>query len=224
MTGGIIFAIFLTAFTVSYYTISAFNQFVNDNAALVTALSIFLGIFLWWLSKKGETPLKPHEDTTTSAKEIPQEDLEKDIAAILSPVSSLCVGRDTELSQLEKDLSHTNILLIKGIPGIGKTTLGLKFRDILERKGYQTFWHQFDSQSYERLLIELSDYLKDRGSVSAVQLKDQEITPEKRLRIAVRELCTYQTVLFLDNFQVFEDVSDFSIFADYLRNSHIVIM
>ncbi|MBU7046253.1 MAG: tetratricopeptide repeat protein [Theionarchaea archaeon] len=221
-TGGIIFVIILIVFIASYYTISAFNQFVDDNAALVTALSILLAIFLWWLSRNENINLKPPDNITKTEEKI-QETLEKEVAAILSPVSSLCIGRDTELSQLEKDVTHKNVLLIKGIAGIGKTTLGLKFRDILEKKGYHTFWHQFGSQSYERLLVELSDYLKDRGSASAVELKDQAIPPEKRLRIAVHELCTYQTVLFLDNFQLLDD-SDFKIFVDYLRNSHVVIM
>ncbi|KYK37619.1 MAG: hypothetical protein AYK19_00005 [Theionarchaea archaeon DG-70-1] len=150
--------------------------------------------------------------------------LESKITTILSPISRLCLGRDTKISQLENDLKHTNILLIKGIAGIGKTTLGIKFRDRLEEKGYQTFWHQFDSQSYEDLLLNLSEYLKNRGSISAMHLKDQEMIPEERLKIAVQELCNYPTVLFLDNFQVFEDDSDFKIFTDYLRNSHLVIM
>jgi tetratricopeptide (TPR) repeat protein len=150
--------------------------------------------------------------------------LEKKITTILSPVSRLCIGRDTELSHLEEDLKHKYIHLIKGIAGIGKTTLGLKFRDRLKEKGYQTFWHQCDSQSYEGFLLTLSEYLKSRGSVSAIHLENQKIIPEERLKIAVQELCTYPTILFCDNFHVFEDDSDFRIFTDYLRNSHLVIM
>ncbi|MGC1120327.1 MAG: tetratricopeptide repeat protein [Candidatus Methanofastidiosia archaeon] len=150
--------------------------------------------------------------------------LEHKVTTILSPISRLCLGRDQELSQLEKDLEHKNILLIKGIAGIGKTTLGLKFRDKLEERGYETFWHHFDSQSYESLLLGLSDYLKSRGAIAAVRLKSQEIIPEERLRIAVQELCNYPTVLFLDNFQVFENDLDFRIFTDYMRNSHLIVM
>jgi len=210
-TGGIIFIIFVIAFIGSYYTVPKFKMFVDANTALVTSLGVLIGVFLWWYSNQSE-------------KKTQEETLEKKITTILSPISGLCLGRDTELSQLENDLKHKNVLLIKGIAGIGKTTLGLKFRDRLKEKGYQTFWHQFDSQSYESLLLNLSEYLEARGSLSAVHLKDQEKKPGERLKIAVQELCHYPTVVFLDNFQVFEDDSDFKIFTDYLRNSHLVIM
>jgi len=210
-TGGIIFIIFVIAFIGSYYTIPTFKIFVDANTALVTSLGVLIAIFSLWY-------FLPNEKKTQ------EEILENKITTILSPISGLCLGRDTELSQLEKDLKHKNILLIKGIAGIGKTTLGIKFKDRLKEKGYQTFWHQFDSQSYEGLLLDLSEYLKARGSLTAVHLKDQKIVPEERLKIAVRELCNYPTVVFLDNFQVFEDDSDFKIFTDYLRNSHLIIM
>ncbi len=140
-----------------------------------------------------------------------------------SPISGLCLGRDTELSQLEKGLTYKNILLIKGIPGIGKTTLGVKFRDILEKKGHRTLWYQCDSESYEGFLIFLSDYLKNRGSLTSQSLKEQSIPPGERLKNAVQELCTYSTVLFLDNFQKVND-SDFRIFRDHLKNSTLIVM
>ena len=212
---------------VLYYQVPRVKEVIDVNAALVTLLGllgtllgILIAIFLWLYPSQNEKE-KTEEKTT---EEIDEETIKEKITTILSPISGLCIGRDTELRKLEEDLTHKNILLIKGIAGIGKTTLGLKFRDIVKEKGYQTFWHQFDSQSYERLLIELSDYLKVRGSMSAVQLKDQGIPPEERLRRAVNELCTYQTVLFLDDFQVFDNDSDFKIFKDYLRNSCIIIM
>jgi len=213
-SGAIIFsAIVITV--VCYYLVPVVRGFIDTNTALVTVLGFMIGIpsllYLLLSEKK-------------KSEEIQEETLEKKITTILSPISGLCLGRDTELSKLEKDLKHKNVLLIKGIAGIGKTTLGLKFKDRLKKKGYQTFWRQFDSQSYEGFLLELSEYLKNRGSLSAVHLKDQEIIPEERLKIAVQELCNYPTVLFFDNFQLFEDDSDFKIFTDYLRNSHLVIM
>ncbi len=147
----------------------------------------------------------------------------KEEIPVYSSISGLCLGRDSELSQLEKDLTHKNVLLIKGIPGIGKTTLGLKFRDILEKKGHHTLWYQCDSESYEGFLIILSDYLKNRGSLTFQSLKEQSMPPEERLKIAVQELCTYKTVLFLDNFHKLND-SDFTIFRDHLKNSTLVLM
>ncbi|MBU7045911.1 MAG: tetratricopeptide repeat protein [Theionarchaea archaeon] len=56
-----------------------------------------------------------------------------------------------------------------------------------------------------------------------MSLKDQRISGQERLKTAVQELCTYSTVLFLDNFQVVHD-SDFKIFRDHLKNSTLVIM
>jgi tetratricopeptide (TPR) repeat protein len=142
---------------------------------------------------------------------------------IPSPISRLCLGRATELKKLETDLTHKNVLLIKGIAGIGKTTLGLKFRDILEEKGYQTVWYQCDSESYETFLTFLSDYLKNRGSITFQSLRDQGIAGQERLKTAVQELCTYPTVLFLDNFHELHD-AHFQIFQDHLRNSTLVVM
>ncbi len=161
-TGGIIFIIFVIAFIGSYYTVPTLKMFVDANTALVTSLGVLIGVFLWWYSNQSEKK---------ESEEIQEKTLENKITTILSPISGLCLGRDTELSQLENDLNHKNILLIKGIAGIGKTTLGLKFKDRLRKEGHQTFWYQFDSQSYEGLLPNLSEYLKDRGSVSAVHLK-----------------------------------------------------
>ncbi|MBU7045425.1 MAG: ATP-binding protein, partial [Theionarchaea archaeon] len=103
---------------------------------------------------------------------------------IPSPISGLCLGRDTELVTLEKELTQKNVILIKGIAGIGKTTLGLKFRNILEEKGYHTLWYQCDSESYEGFLIYLSDYLKNRGSRTFMSLKDQRISGQERLKTA----------------------------------------
>jgi tetratricopeptide (TPR) repeat protein len=209
--GGIAFITITIVFVGSHYAFPKFNYVVNVTANLVTDLGVLVTFFLWWYSNQSEK--KPQEKS-----------LERKLVTILSPISDLCIGRSIELSQLEKDLEHRNVLLIKGIPGIGKTTLGRKFKERLDMKGYQTLWHQFDSQSYENLLLDLSKYLEDRGSVSAVHLRNQQIVPEKRLETAVRELCNYPTVLFLDNFQVFEDDSDFGVFTDYLINSHLVIM
>jgi ATP/maltotriose-dependent transcriptional regulator MalT len=210
-TGAVVFICAIILLIIGYHLVPIVRRYIVIYGALIALLGILLMLFLHWISLQSGKG-KP-------SKEI----IESRIDAILSPIAGLCLGRDTELSQLERDLENKNILLIKGIAGIGKTTLGRKFRDTLKEKGYQTLWHQFDSQSYEGLLRKLSLHLKNRGSSFAIQLKDQSIPPQNRLRIAVQELCSYPTVVFLDNFQVFIDDSDFEIFRDYLRNSHLII-
>jgi len=198
---------------------------------LATLIGVLIAIFTILRPSEGEkeTIEKIIDEKETTEKEIIEkeeikEDYSKKEIGISSQISGLCLGRDTELSQLEKDLTHKNVLLIKGIAGIGKTTLGLKFRDILEEKGYHTLWYQCDFESYEGFLIFLSDYLKNRSSISFLSLRDQSIPPEERLKTAVQELCIYPTVLFLDNFQNLKNDSDFRIFKEHLRNSTFIIM
>ncbi|MBU7045615.1 MAG: tetratricopeptide repeat protein [Theionarchaea archaeon] len=226
------------------------KDFIDANTALVTFLGVLVGIFIGWYSLQSEkkeskkeviekeiNEMKEHEKDHTR-EEIMEFKKEKEIETTDSEIiekekirtkvsdasiSGLCLGRDTELVTLEKNLTQKNVIIIKGIVGIGKTTLGLKFRNILEEKGYHTLWYQCDSESYEGFLIYLSDYLKNRGSRTFMSLKDQRISGQERLKTAVQELCIYPTVLFLDNFQVVDD-SDFRIFKDHLKNSTLVVM
>ena len=226
-SGAIIFITIVIIIIVLYYQIPVVKEFIDANTALVTFLSALIGVFLWWYSfqsekKKTEKVIIEEETGEKTTEKIDEETIKEKIT-ISSPISGLCIGRDTELKKLETDLTHKNVLLIKGIAGIGKTTLGLKFRDILEEKGYQTVWYQCDSESYETFLTFLSDYLKNRGSITFQSLRDQGIPGQERLKTAVQELCTYPTVLFLDNFHELHD-AHFQIFKDHLRNSTLVIM
>ena len=225
-SGAIIFITIVIIIIVLYYQVPVAKEFIDANTTLVTFLSALIGIFLWWYSLQSEKK-KPkkviiEEETEETTEKIDEETIKEKIT-ISSPISGLCIGRNTELKKLETDLTHKNVLLIKGIAGIGKTTLGLKFRDILEEKGYQTVWYQCDSESYETFLTFLSDYLKNRGSITFQSLRDQGIPGQERLKTAVQELCTYPTVLFLDNFHELHD-AHFQIFKDHLRNSTLVIM
>ncbi|MGD2248852.1 MAG: hypothetical protein PVF58_10645 [Candidatus Methanofastidiosia archaeon] len=225
--GAMAFVIIVIIFIIGYYISPIFKGFVDDNTALATFLGGLLTIFLsWYFSREPKKTLKEEskEISKKEPEEISKKDMEIKIEAILSPVSGLCLGRENELSILSKDINQKNILVIKGIPGIGKTTLGLKFKDILEEKGYNTFWFEFDFGSYERFLSELSTYLKDQGSVYASYLITQTIPLEKRMKIAVQELCEYPTVIFLDDLQNLDDDSHFKVFKRYLRNSKLVII
>jgi len=224
-SGAIIIVIILVTIViisiVCYHLVPAVKEFIDANTALATFLGLLIGIpsFLYLLylllsEKKKPEPVKKGKTEKDHFEEI----------KIPSPISGLCLGRDTELSQLETDLTHKNILLIRGIAGIGKTTLGLEFRDTLEQKGYHTLWYQCDSESYEGFLIFLSDYVKNRGSSTSSSLKEQDIPPGERLKMAVQELYNYPTVLFLDNFQKLKNDSDFRIFKDHLKNSTLVLM
>lgn len=178
-TGAIVF-ISIVILLIGFYHISPmFEQFVNNYAELLTLLGVLLTIFFFFYSQE------------YGKEKISREILETKINTVLSPIAGLCLGREKELSDLEEDLNHKNVLLIKGIAGIGKTTLGLKFKDRLEKRGINTFWYQCDSGPNEVFLMELSGYLKARGSPTASYLRDQWRTPEERLKIAVWELCSY---------------------------------
>lgn len=140
--GAIVISFIIVIFL--YYQIPKVKEFIDANTTLVAFLSLliaippFLHLFLSERKKtERETTEKEVSEKETTKKGVSEEDqIEKEISTITSPISGLCIGRDTELSQLEKDLKHKNVLLIKGIAGIGKTTLGHEFRDILEKKGY----------------------------------------------------------------------------------------
>jgi tetratricopeptide (TPR) repeat protein len=213
---------------VTYYFFPDLRGLILAIAAIVTILGFLLAIIKPSIEKKEilqeireilkEKKDKDKKDKETEKKEIPQ-----DKEPILSPVVTLCIGREKILSNLEDNLTHKNILLIKGIAGIGKTTIGRTLKERLEKKGYKTFWSHIGYNSYEGFLFELATYLKERGSKYAAYIT-QETTPEKKFKFAVQELCRYPTIVFLDDFQKLEDDSLFSVFRDYLKNSTVVIM
>ena len=217
--GGIIAGLFYFLLEKPHILVGIYRT-VQDHRTILGVIAIvctiIIGIALFIRRRYKVQIKKPH-----GGKEIPGK--VPGGITIPSPSAELCLGRKTELINLEKDVTCKNVLLIKGVPGIGKTTLGLTFRDILEEKGYRTLWYQCDSESYEGFLIFLSDYLKNRGSITFQSLRDQSMPGKERLKNAVQELCTCKTVLFLDNFQKLND-SDFKVFKDHLKNSTLVLM
>ena len=127
-SGAIIFSAIVITVIVMFCLFPVVREFIDAIAALVTLIGVLITIFTVLHPSENEKEKAEKETIGEGARE--EVHIEEEIH-IPSPISGLCLGRDTELSKLEEDLTRKNVLLIKGIAGIGKTTLGLKFRGVL---------------------------------------------------------------------------------------------
>ncbi len=85
------------------------------------------------------------------------------------------VDREKHLGDLSNSLDAKNMIVIQGIPGIGKTQLAAKLKQTIEND-YKTFWMQLEGKSTlysvannlagflrENGNVELADYIRNRG-------------------------------------------------------------
>lgn len=120
-----------------------------------------------------------------------------------APEKKKIYGRKEELERLRSELSKKKppLIIIEGIPGIGKTALGRKLSDEFRGKKH-IFWYNFHewdrtTNFYEKLKTFLTDSI-------GITL-DIKNTPAQIAKDIVKNLKGKDTLLFFDNYEKMPD-------------------
>jgi tetratricopeptide (TPR) repeat protein len=134
----------------------------------------------------------------------------------LVPKPPLFVGRDQELSDYPKLLKSTNIVIIKGIAGVGKTSLGAKLaRTAAPEK--DIFWFTFDQvekNTADALFWALAAFFESRGQPQLWQYLQGEVASQQpldrtvKLNLFLSALATGDYVLCFDDLHLVGENTD----------------
>lgn len=117
------------------------------------------------------------------------------------PVIRYFVGREKEFEELRKFIkSNSRVLCIKGIAGIGKTTLVAHW---VKELGMNIFWYRIHELSSVRsMLMKFSDFLSSLGKRKLRNyLKEAKIVTDEVFMMLENELKDSNCLLVLDDFQ-----------------------
>ncbi|MEQ8221737.1 MAG: tetratricopeptide repeat protein [Candidatus Eremiobacterota bacterium] len=151
---------------------------------------------------------------------------------ILPKSPDLFSGRDRELKKIEQIFSSINFFYIEGIAGAGKTSLMLKWANILsERDEYKDriLWLQCkEDVTLDTLLSDICEQIEiNEGKHLKEFLIDRSLKNEDKCLYLVDLLNKHRYILFIDDFQYIKRESH-KIFIytikNYLRNSSIFII
>ena len=117
-------------------------------------------------------------------------------------------GREQELEMYRAMLESTNRVIIEGMAGVGKTTLGAALARAQQAQGRRVFWISFDAASKnngELFVWELAGFLKRNGKPQLWDALKQEATSSERN--AVRRFTLLVNSLQGENFTLcFDDL------------------
>lgn len=151
---------------------------------------------------------------------------------IIPRCTDLFTGREKELKKLENFFQETNFLYIEGISGIGKTSLMLKWANILlcnpEYKNCVLWLECQKDWTLDTLLMEINEWLVARGEKSIKDyLIDRPFSGKEKSLYIINLLSKKNYIIFIDDFQNITGES-IKLFIDtiklYLRNSHIYVI
>ncbi len=142
------------------------------------------------------------------------------LAAADKPLSNVpdthhFIGRHSELEHLEKQMNSCNILILEGLPGVGKSMLAARLaRRVRARFNDRVLWVPLGGLEVENLkksgyvyfdsiLAELAAYLAERGDRELEQIR---LDPNARLRAKIDALIASLTrlscLVVIDDFHV----------------------
>jgi tetratricopeptide (TPR) repeat protein len=158
-----------------------------------------------------EPEAPPAPASVSMKKRAAQEALEE------AHTASHFVGRESDLAAYRETLARDRFVIIKGMPGVGKTTLGAKLAHQVIEREEQIFWFTFDpveKNTAEALFRALAAFLDLRGYPDLWGFLEGEIGTGKpldsdaKLNLLRAGLSSGDYLLCFDDFQVVKDVSD----------------
>jgi tetratricopeptide (TPR) repeat protein len=145
------------------------------------------------------------------------------------PVRPRFVGRERELALYRRMLAGERFVIISGLAGVGKTTLGARLAQEVAANPDQIFWFTFDNvqkNSAEALLRALAVFLKSHGQPDLAQYLDGEISTQKpldltaRLNLFIAGLGSGDYLLCFDDFHLVKEHPDIGLLFKQIRDRY----
>ncbi len=112
------------------------------------------------------------------------------------------VGRELEMQLLER----SPVIVIEGMPGIGKTYLAACYVEKAKKEGKKVFWHTFtEIDSFHYLINKLSVFLNNLGYSNLLEYVKQEGKDDRILLSLFQQGIPEDAVLCFDGFQQVKD-------------------
>ena len=146
-----------------------------------------------------------------------------------APVHPRFVGRERELALYRQMLAEERFIIISGLAGVGKTTLGARLAQEAAADPNQIFWFTFDNQqknSSEALLRGLAVFLKGHGQPDLARYLDGEINTQKpldltaKLNLFITGLGSGDYLLCFDDFHLVKDHPDIALLFKQIRDRY----
>lgn len=140
------------------------------------------------------------------------------------------IGRAAELAAYQAQLERDRFLIITGLAGMGKTTLGAKLARAVSVSPDNIFWFTFDpieKSTTDALYWALATFLDNRGEPSLARYLRGEIGAQKplermaKLNLLSAALSTGQYVLCFDDVQIAQDAPDIAYFFKMIRQRFV---
>lgn len=158
---------------------------------------------------------------------IPKHELETQVDLWLEPVPAVprFVGRAAALAAYREELARTRFVIIKGMAGVGKTTLGAKLAREATEQEEQILWFTFDQlgkNTLEAVFQALAVFLESQGRPRLLQYVRGEIDSHKplemnaKMHLLLAGLASGDYVLCFDDIQEVKDAPDVLHFFELL--------
>ena len=149
---------------------------------------------------------------------------------ILPRSSDLFSGREKELKKLKETFEESNFFYIEGISGIGKTSIMLKWANILAQN-YENniLWLKcMEDWTLDTVLMEINEWLVNKGEKSSIEaLTQKPLTGQEKALYIINLLNKSKYIIFLDDFQSLKEETEkifLNTFKQYIRNTRIYII
>jgi len=169
----------------------------------------------------GPTPARVTPVTPLSRKQLMEE---------TTPTVTHFIGRQTELAAYRARLERDHFVIITGMAGMGKTTLGAKLARTVAASSDNIFWFTFDQvekSTADALYWALASFLDSRGEPNLWTYLQGEIGAQKplermaKLNLLMASLASGDHVLCFDDFQVAAHLPDIAYIFKTIRQRFV---
>jgi tetratricopeptide (TPR) repeat protein len=175
-----------------------------------------------------ENHLTAQEKVTNPPDSISKQRTSVTITFSLLPINRGFVGRNQELQLLSDELNNSPVVLIEGLPGIGKTSLAAKYinqQDTTIKSG--AFWLECQDETQLAYILEAFSDFAQRNDDKQIEAAVQEERPlNDRLHTLVSILESRSSIFCIDGFEHADDSSILplvEVFRDHCQKARLII-